>query len=261
MESTGDSLKIAMVQSLLHWENPGANRQMFSNKFEQIAEDVDIIVLPEMFSTGFTMSPDNIEKEEGEITLRWMQEMATLKNTAIVGSVVFEENGSHYNRLFFVKPEGEYLTYDKRHTFTLAGENEKYSAGTERLVVEYKGFLICPLICYDLRFPVWSRNTENFDILLYTANWPAKRIAAWDGLLKARAIENMVYCIGVNRIGTDAVGHHYPGHSSVYNPLGELKSFSEKEEIIIVKVDKSEVDQIRNNLRFLDDRDQFTLLN
>ncbi|MEO9662139.1 MAG: amidohydrolase [Maribacter dokdonensis] len=261
MEDKKDSLKIALVQSLLHWENPAANRQMFSDKFEQITEQVDLIVLPEMFSTGFTMSPSNIRKEEGSITVRWMQEMASIKNCAIVGSIVFEEDGSYYNRLFFVKPEGDFKIYDKRHTFTLAGENEKYSAGTERLIVEYKGFSICPLICYDLRFPVWSRNTQNFDMLLYTANWPGKRIAAWDALLKARAIENMVYCIGVNRIGTDSLGHQYPGHSSIYDPLGELQAFTKEEEIKIVKVEKSKVDKIKNKLRFLDDRDEFSLLN
>ncbi|TDS12719.1 putative amidohydrolase [Maribacter caenipelagi] len=261
MEKHNGRLKIALIQSTLHWEDPYANREMFGTKIDQIDEVVDLIILPEMFTTGFTMSPDNLEKKEGDTALDWMKKMAANNNSAIVGSMVFYDNGNNYNRLFFVKPNGEYETYDKRHTFTLAGEHEKYTAGTERLVIEYKGFAICPLVCYDLRFPVWSRNSENFDVLLYVANWPAPRINAWDALLKARAIENMVYCVGVNRLGEDKVGHQYPGHSSVYDPLGELISISEQEETIIVELVKDEIDLVRNKLRFLNDRDEFNLLN
>ncbi|MDF4220473.1 amidohydrolase [Maribacter huludaoensis] len=253
------SLKIAMVQSKLHWEDPEANRKMFSDKIEKIGESVDIIVLPEMFTTGFTMSPKNIGPKEGLITLDWMKEIAAAKDSAIIGSVVFQESGNYYNRLFFVRPNGDFDSYDKRHTFTLAGEDKEYTAGTKRVIVSYKGFLICPLICYDLRFPVWSRNTENFDVLLYTANWPTPRINAWDTLLKARAIENMAYCIGVNRIGEDEVGHKYPGHSSVYGPLGELIANSETEEIIVVEIIKNEINSIRDKFRFLNDRDEFKL--
>jgi len=261
MEQKENRLKLALVQSPLHWENPSANRDMFGTKIKQINEAVDLIVLPEMFSTGFTMFPSNVRKEEGPITLSWMQEMADNKNCAIVGSIIYYENDTHYNRLFFVKPDGEYSSYDKRHTFTLAGEHEKYTAGTKRLIVNYKGFSICPLICYDLRFPVWSRNTENYDVLLYTANWPTPRINAWDALLKARAIENMAYCIGVNRVGADELGHQYPGHSSLYDPLGKLIILSKIEENILVEVIKNEIDLVRNKLRFLNDRDQFSLLN
>lgn len=261
MEKHNGRLKIALMQSILHWEDPHANREMFGTKIDQIDEAVDLIILPEMFTSGFTMTPDNLEKKEGVATLDWMKKMAAINNSAIVGSMVFNDNSNNFNRLFFVKPNGEYETYDKRHTFTLAGEHEKYTAGTERLVIEYKGFAICPLVCYDLRFPVWSRNTENFDVLLYTANWPTPRINAWDALLKARAIENMVYCVGVNRLGEDMEGHQYPGHSSVYDPLGELISISEQEETIIVDLIKDEIDLVRNKLRFLNDRDKFNLLN
>ncbi|WP_036157247.1 nitrilase family protein [Maribacter forsetii] len=260
-EILNESLKIALIQSSLHWENPLANREMFNSKIEQINDSVDIIVLPEMFTTGFTMSPRNIDKREGIITLEWMKKMAAAKNSAVVGSIAFSDKGKNYNRLFFVEPNGEYQTYDKRHTFTLAGENKEYTAGTERLIINYKNFSICPLVCYDLRFPVWSRNTENFDVLLYTANWPTPRINAWDALLKARAIENMVYCIGVNRIGEDEVGHKYPGHSSVYGPLGELVILSGKEEVSVVEIFKNEVDIVKNKLRFLNDRDEFNLSN
>jgi len=254
-------LKIALVQCELHWENPVINREIFGDKIEQIEEDVDVVVLPEMFTTGFTMYPEHIDGREGELTVDWMRKVAVKKNCAIIGSMVFYENDSYFNRLFFIKPEGETFTYDKRHTFTLAGEDKKYTAGSQRLVVNYKGFNFCPLICYDLRFPVWSRNTENIDILLYVANWPAQRINAWDALLKARAIENMVYCIGVNRIGTDDEGHEYPGHSGLYDPLGKVLAFSEEEEVVIVEVRKKEIDKLRDKLRFLDDRDQFNLLN
>ncbi|MGO4919381.1 amidohydrolase [Maribacter spongiicola] len=259
MQQINSRLKIALIQSSLHWENPSANRGMFGDKIEQIEQDIDLIVLPEMFTTGFTMSPANIDNQEGLITLDWMIKMADYKKSAVIGSTVFYDNGNYYNRLFFVKPNGEYDSYDKRHTFTLAGEHEKYTAGTERLIVHFRGFAICPLVCYDLRFPVWSRNTENFDVLLYTANWPTPRINAWDALLKARAIENMVYGIGVNRVGVDEVGHQYPGHSSVYDPLGELISLTEKEETIIVELEKEKIDLVRKKLRFLNDRDDFTI--
>ncbi|WP_405412227.1 amidohydrolase [Maribacter sp. Asnod1-A12] len=261
MKQEKNSLKIALIQSSLFWEKPELNRDMFGMKIDEIDDEIDLIVLPEMFTTGFTMHPENIKNKEGSLTLDWMKKIATKKKIAIVGSIVFKDNGANYNRLFFVRPDGEYVTYDKRHTFTLAGENEKYKAGKERLIVNYKGFAICPLVCYDLRFPVWSRNTDNFDVLLYVANWPTPRINAWDALLKARAIENMVYCIGVNRIGVDDVGHNYPGHSSLYNPLGQLVNLSEKEETIIVDIFKNEVDEVRNKLRFLNDQDRFNLLN
>ncbi|SIP97312.1 nitrilase family protein [Maribacter ulvicola] len=260
-ENKNNGLRVALIQSTLYWENPVANREMFQTKIDQIIAPVDIIVLPEMFTTGFSMSPGNIKKEEGLKTLDWMKNIAHSKNTAVVGSIIFYENDKYYNRLFFVKPNRTFETYDKRHTFTLAGEDKEYSSGKERLIVNYKGFSICPLVCYDLRFPVWSRNTENFDVLLYTANWPTPRINAWNALLKARAIENMVYCIGVNRIGEDKVGHKYSGHTSVYDPLGELLLLSEIEETVIVELFKNEINLVRKKFRFLDDRDGFSLLN
>jgi len=255
------NLKIALIQSALHWEDPFANRAMFGSKIEQIDKNIDVIVLPEMFTTGFTMSPEKINGEESTLTLAWMKEMAAVKDCAIIGSTVYKEQDFYYNRLFFVRPNGEYSSYDKRHAFTLAGEHKKYKSGTERLVVQYKGFNLCPLICYDLRFPVWSRNTESIDILLYVANWPAPRINAWNTLLKARSIENMVYCVGVNRIGVDKEGHNYPGHSGVYGPLGELLVHSKEEEVLIVDVTKNNISKIRSKLPFLEDRDQFNLLN
>ncbi|WP_422083128.1 amidohydrolase [Ulvibacterium sp.] len=252
-------LKIALVQSPLFWEDPERNRKMFSKKLDAISNEADLIVLPEMFTTAFTMYPKNISEKEGIRTVEWMQRQAAGKNAALVGSIVFQEDGKYFNRLYFVEPDGGINTYDKRHTFTLAGEDKVYNAGEKKVLVKYKGFRFYPLICYDLRFPVWSRNTENYDALLYVANWPKPRIAAWDTLLKARAIENMAYCIGVNRIGRDDTGHEYVGHSAVYDCLGEQLVFSEKETILQVTLSREHIETTRNKLKFLDDRDHFIL--
>lgn len=259
MNEDRENLKIALIQSTLFWENPVGNRAMFSSKIEQLSHDIDIIVLPEMFTSGFTMNPEHIEDGESIQTLNWMKDKASETNCALIGSIVYKEDDIFFNRLFFVKPDRGYYSYDKRHTFTLAGEHKKYASGKERLLVEYKGFKFCPLICYDLRFPVYSRNTVDYDVLLFVANWPAPRINAWDTLLKARAIENMAYCIGVNRIGTDNEGHHYPGHSGVYDALGNLISFSKEEETIEIEISKNHLKEVREKLRFLEDRDQFNL--
>lgn len=253
-------LKIALIQSHLIWENPVANKDVFSEKIASIPDDIDLIILPEMFSTGFTMNPQNIDASEGIKTLEWMQEMALEKGLAIVGSMVYTEKGENFNRLFFVYPNGSYKSYDKKHTFTLAGEDQIYTAGNIKLVLDYKGFKICPLICYDLRFPVWARNVEDYDVLIYVANWPKPRIDAWDTLLKARAIENISYCIGVNRIGMDGLGYEYSGHSAVYDTLGHQIVYSEKEEIVHATLDKDHIGATRNKLRFLEDRDGFSLI-
>ncbi len=254
-----EELITALVQSPLLWENPAANRKAFSQKFFDIEENCDIIILPEMFTTGFTMKPSNIDVSEGAKTIEWIQLEATKKNAAIVGSLPFNDKGIYFNRLFFVEPNGNIYKYDKRHTFTLAGEDKVYTAGSEKLIIDYKGFKICPMICYDLRFPVWARNVEHYDVLIFVANWPKPRIVAWDTLLKARAIENMSYCIGVNRVGTDEVGHQYPGHSAVYDSLGEQLAFSGREEVLYVTLNKNHLSTTRNKLKFLDDRDDFTL--
>ncbi len=253
-----ENIKIAVLQAPLIWENPKKNRTLFAKKIELISADV--IVLPEMFTTGFTMNPDNISLSEDEATVSWMQQMSQKSNAAIVGSIVYREAKENYNRLLFVTPDGRICSYDKRHTFTLAGENKKYKAGTEQLLVSYKGFTFCPLICYDLRFPIWSRNTMGYDVLLYVANWPKTRVEAWDTLLKARAIENMAYCVGVNRIGTDANGLFYSGHSAVYDALGEQLSFSEDDVVLEVSLSKKHIVETRKKLGFLNDRDTFSLL-
>lgn len=253
-------MKIALIQTSLIWENPIENRSHLAQKITGFMEDVDLIVLPEMFSTGFTMNPKAIaETMQGE-TVSWLQHMAKAKNCAMIGSLVIEEKGNFYNRLVFVFPTGEIQHYDKRHLFTLAGEDKVYTAGTQKLIVDYKGFKICPLVCYDLRFPVFARNVENYDVLIYVANWPKPRVNAWDILLKARAVENMCYTIGVNRIGTDANKHEYSGHSQAVDFLGNyLLEPQESEGVFIVELNKDQVVETRKKLSFLNDRDNFTI--
>jgi predicted amidohydrolase len=253
-------MKIALIQSSLVWENPKLNRNHFEEKINAISENVDLIVLPEMFSTGFIMSPNLVaETMQGE-TVLWMQSLVKAKNCAITGSLIIAENSNFYNRLVFVFPSGELLFYDKKHLFTLAGEDKIYTSGKQKLIVEYKGFKICPLICYDLRFPVFSRNTEDYDVLIYVANWPKPRINAWDSLLKARAIENMCYTIGVNRIGEDNNKLQYSGHSQVTDFLGNyLIEPQENEGVYITTLNKNTLLETRQKFGFLNDRDIFTV--
>ncbi|MAB56829.1 MAG: amidohydrolase [Aequorivita sp.] len=253
-------LKITLVQSELIWENASANRELFSKKFQTFEGETDLIVLPEMFTTGFSMNAKKLAEPNDSDSLNWMISEARKYNCAITGSVIVSENDQFYNRLFFVLPDGTYEKYDKKHTFTLAKENETYTAGKERLIVNYKGWKICPLICYDLRFPVWSRNTEDYDVLIYVANWPKVRTVAWDTLLRARAIENMSYCVGVNRVGFDGNDHEYVGHSAVYDVLGKQVSPSAFDEFIeTVTLSKEHIESNRKHLQFLNDRDKFTL--
>tara|TARA_R100000935_G_scaffold13736_4_gene27461 strand:- start:22525 stop:23307 length:783 start_codon:yes stop_codon:yes gene_type:complete len=256
------NLNITILQTHLHWENPKANRAMFEEKIRAIKDQTDLILLPEMFTTGFTMNAEsNAEGKEGT-TLVWLKQLAKEKNCALTGSIIVKDNDLFYNRLYFVTANGTVKTYNKKHTFTLAGEHKTYKAGQNRIIVTYKGWRICPLICYDLRFPVWARNTEDYDLLLYVANWPEKRVSAWDALLKARAIENMSYCVGVNRIGLDGNGHNYSGHSAAYDVLGKQISTLdfETEFVETITLTKEHIESNRKHLQFLNDRDTFTLL-
>jgi predicted amidohydrolase len=253
-------MKVALIQAPLVWENPKQNRNYFEDKINSIKETIDLIVLPEMFTSGFTMNPKAVaESMQGE-TVLWLQVLAKAKNAAITGSLVIEEKGNFYNRLVFVFPSGAIKTYDKKHLFTLAGEDKAYTSGTQKLVFEYQGLKICPLICYDLRFPVFARNTEEYDVLIYVANWPKPRINAWDALLKARAIENMCYTIGVNRMGEDPNKHDYPGHSQVIDELGNyLIAPQEIEGVFITTLNKNTLEATRQKFGFLNDRDAFTM--
>ncbi|WP_047549922.1 amidohydrolase [Psychroserpens sp. Hel_I_66] len=256
-----NQLKVALIQSNLVWENPEQNRINFTNKISAILESVDLIILPEMFNSGFTMNADKVFETMTGSTVSWLQKMARLKNAAITGSMVVQENNAFFNRLLFVFPDGKIEHYDKKHTFTLAGEHKVYRAGTKKLIINFKGWTICPLVCYDLRFPVWARNTNDYDLLLYVANWPKIRVDAWDTLLKARAIENMSYCIGVNRVGLDGNGYEYSGNSGAYDVLGNRIDVIEKdkEATEIITLNKEHISQYREKLGFLNDRDQFNL--
>ena len=253
-------MKIAIIQSPLLWENPKSNRNYFREKINAITENIDLIMLPEMFTTGFTMNPNDVaETMQGE-TILWLKSLAKAKNSAITGSLIIKENNNFYNRLVFVFPSGEMQFYDKNHLFTLAGEDKAYAKGTQKLIVDYLGWKICPLVCYDLRFPVFARNVEDYDLLIYVANWPKTRINAWDILLKARAVENMCYTIGVNRIGFDATNFEYVGHSQTVDYLGNyILEPQETEGVFIVELNKEKLLETRNKLGFLNDRDSFEL--
>lgn len=253
-------MQISLIQAPLSWENPEANRNYFSQKLQEVPLDTLLVVLPEMFTSGFTMHPENVaETMEGE-TVNWLRTIAKARNFAITGSMVIREGDKYFNRLLFVFPTGEVEFYDKRHRFSLAGEDKVYTRGNDKKIISYLGWKICPLICYDLRFPVFSRFNDDYDLLIYVANWPQPRIYAWDALLKARAIENMSYVVGVNRIGEDVNNNSYPGHSQVLDYLGNytIKPSSD-ETIATVHLDKETMLANRNKFGFLRDRDTFTL--
>ena len=253
-----NTLHIAAIQAHLAWENPAENRNYFDRKISELDHKVDLIVLPEMFATGFSMSPQG-RADKGEM-LGWMKTKALETGAALAGSLMIEEDGNYYNRFYFVTPEGNVTSYDKRHTFTLAGEDKVYNRGKEKVIVNYKGWKLLLQICYDLRFPAFARNLEDYDALIYVANWPKKRIFAWDTLLKARAIENMSYCIGVNRVGLDGNGYEYNGYSGVYDSLGATLAFAEaKEQTIYATLSKEHLEETRNQLNFLADRDHFRI--
>lgn len=254
-------MKIAVFQTKLAWENPAVNRKFIEEYFLNEDEPFDLFILPEMFTSGFTMNPSAVaEPMDGE-TMTWLKGLAKAKNCAITGSLVIKENGNFYNRMVFIFPSGEVQFYNKRHLFTLAGEEKVYTKGTEKVIVNYNNWNICLQICYDLRFPVFVRNVENYDVILYVANWPKPRINAWDSLLKARAIENMCYTIGVNRIGEDANQLEYPGHSQVIDFLGNNMLNCESDlGVFVCELDKDQQLATRQKLNFLNDKDDFSLV-
>lgn len=254
-------MQIILIQAPLIWEDPKSNRNYFEAKINEYTTSVDLIVLPEMFTSGFTMNPENVaETMQGE-TITWLTVLAKARNFAITGSLVIVENGNFYNRLVFVFPSGEIQFYDKKHLFTLAGEDKVYTSGNKKIVVDYLGWKICPMICYDLRFPAFSRNLEDYDVLIYVASWPKIRTNAWDALLKARAIENMSYAIGVNRIGIDANGYEYIGHSQAIDFLGNhILIPLESEGLFLVELEKQKMVETRRKLGFLNDRDSFEII-
>lgn len=260
-------LKIALIQADLHWENADANLAMFEEKIWQINDEVDLIVLPEMFSTGFSMNPEPLAEVPGLKTEKWLKQMAAQKNALVGGSYIVNEGGDYFNRFVAAHPDGKVEKYDKRHLFSLAKEENFFKAGDDRLVIEFRGWKICPLICYDLRFPVWAKNnfdkvadTFEYDLLLYVASWPKPRIAAWDSLLKGRAVENQCYVAGVNRVGKDANDYEYIGHTQMIDYYGlEMDKMVNNEGTIIQNLSINDLMTYRKRFPFLADSDQFNI--
>lgn len=255
-------MKLALIQAPLVWEDVEQNRAYFKNKLNHIEEGTDLVVLPEMFTSGFTMNPERVFMTMEDKYIQELQTCCKTRHFALTGSIVIKEDNQFFNRLFFILPTGEFQTYDKRHLFSLAGEEKVYASGVDRLIIEYNGWKICPLVCYDLRFPAFARNVgEVYDLLLYVASWPDQRIYAWDSLLKARAIENMSYVIGVNRCGEDQNDNQYTGHSQVIDYMGQyLIDPLEGEVIRYVVLDKTIQDKARNRFAFLSDADAIEII-
>lgn len=279
-------LHITIIQSNLHWENIDANLKMFSQKIASISETTDLIVLPEMFSTGFTMNNKVVAEKMNGKAVTWMKSQAKEKNCVLTGSVVIEEGEKYFNRLIWMRPDGTYDTYDKRHLFRYANEQDHYTAGTKKLIVELKGWKICPMVCYDLRFPVWCRNSHPlsispkggdkhaqspspwgkdgmgcYDVLLFVANWPERRNHPWKTLLMARAMENQAYVIGVNRIGADGINVIHSGDSAAINFKGEVisKTKAHEESVETIGLSANALDEWRKAFPAWMDSDDFTI--
>ncbi|MDR0729051.1 MAG: amidohydrolase [Prevotellaceae bacterium] len=256
-------MKVALVQIPLTWENKQANIRHCEEQIRTLPNDVHLAVLPEMFTTGFSMQTETFAETEAGPTLRWMRRTARERAIALAGSAIIEDDGRYFNRLFFVFPDGAYQTYDKRHLFSMGDEHNHYAAGAQRLIVDYNGWRICPMICYDLRFPVWSRNCGYaYDLLLYVANWPAARIHAWNTLLQARAIENQCYVAGVNCGGNDNTGVRYGARSQVVDFKGHVVSVAAecRNEALIATLSREYLAAFRKKFPAGNDADSYTLL-
>ena len=260
-------LKISLIQTSLYWHNIDANLAMIEEKIWQIGEETDLIVLPEMFSTGFTNAAPALAEPMNSKTFRWMKQQAKQTQAIVTGSFIARDGKDLHNRLLWMRPDGGYAAYDKKHLFRMSEEHEIYAPGKERLVVEWKGWKICPLICYDLRFPVWSRNLTlndgslSYDVLLYVANWPAARSQVWRTLLEARALENLSYCIGLNRVGEDGMNIAYNGQSLIFNHRGEtLADLADENTITTIGLSKPALEEFRRKFPAYLDADPFTLV-
>jgi omega-amidase len=268
------SLSITLVQTALYWEDKAANLQMLQEKITAIKKPTHIVVLPEMFSTGFSMNPETLAETMDGPTVQWMRDLAIQKKIILTGSLIIEESGSYYNRLVWMLPNGQYSYYDKRHLFGYAGEDKKYTRGNRRLIASVNGWRVALQVCYDLRFPVWSRQNPppaagdgqkeeaaEYDMLLYVANWPQRRSTAWTTLLRARAIENQCYVVGVNRVGEDGNGIGHSGDSMVIDPLGDiLYHKTDEEDVFTVTLDKVSLEEVRAKFPFLQDADAFNMV-
>ena len=252
-------LKVTLIQAKQEWEDKDTNLADFTKMLNEIENPTDLIILPEMFTTGFSMDASSLAEPMNFTTFKWMQQQAAQTKAVVVGSYIVKEGEHYYNRLIWMKPDGTYAHYDKRHLFRMAGEDKQYTAGSELLIQDLKGWKVCPLICYDLRFPVWSRSVNlNYDLLLFIANWPKPRVNAWDTLLKARAIENLAYCVGVNRIGSDDNGLGYSGNSAIIDFKGHELFFNQNEPVIhTATLEYEPLKKFRDKFPVQMDADQF----
>lgn len=259
-------LHITLLQSALHWENPTANLNQFSEQLEKLPAGAEVVVLPEMFSTGFSMQPQQLAETMEGPTVRWMRTISQKKRIILAGSVMIAEGENFFNRFIWMQPNGVYYYYDKRHLFAYAGEDEHYTAGDKRVIVSVKGWKILLQVCYDLRFPVWARQSPGeepeYDAIIYVANWPERRSLAWKTLLQARAIENQCYVIGLNRVGADVNGIAHSGDSRIIDPMGQIL-FEHSHTPIMYShlLDEGLLLETRQKLPFLKDADPFQLLN
>lgn len=258
-------LLVSLIQTDLHWENKAANLSMLEDKIASIGK-AEVVVLPEMYSTGFSMQPALLAETMAGPTLQWMKTMAARHKIILTGSLIIEEDGNYFNRLIWMQPNGDLGYYDKRHLFGYAGENKHYAAGSKRLIASAKGFKINLQICYDLRFPIWARQqpqphvSAEYDVLIYVANWPQRRVHAWQTLLQARAIENQCYVVGVNRVGNDGNGICHSGHSMVIDALGNvLFDRADDECIHTVTLSMDALVEVRRQMPFLKDQDDFSI--
>ena len=255
------NLKVTLIQTELIWEDVESNLSMFDALIDNIQDDTHLIVLPEMFTTGFTMNAAGFAQNMDGSSVKWLRDKSRQKNADIVGSIIADDKGNFFNRLIWAKPEGDMFTYDKRHLFRMAGEEKVYSAGDKNIIIELFGWKIRPFVCYDLRFPVWTRNIDKqYDAAIFVANWPAARVSAWDALLKARAIENLSYTIGVNRVGEDGNQIMYNGHSAVYDTKGDSVCFIEdREDIQTISISYNDLNAYREKFPAHFDSDSFDI--
>ncbi|MDX9696045.1 MAG: amidohydrolase [Bacteroidales bacterium] len=256
-----NNLFISCIQTNLIWEDKEANFTNFESLFQKLPIESQIVVLPEMFSTGFSMNPQKFAEPFDGKTINWLKNQANKANKIIIGSIIITDNGNNYNRLVTVFPNGEILFYDKRHLFRMAGEHNHYSSGKNKLIFTLDNWNICPLICYDLRFPVWSRNKNNYNVLIYIANWPEARSYAWKNLLIARAIENQCFVIGVNRVGIDGNNIKHTGDSMIINPYGQIitQAKANEEQILSAELSFDEIESIRKKFPAHLDADDFEI--
>jgi omega-amidase len=254
-------MKISIIQPDTIWEDKAANFRRLGELMEPLFNETDIVILPEMFNTGFSIKPDLLSETPDDMTFNWMSGLAKNGNFGLCGSYIVKEGGNYFNRWVFVSPDNELSFYNKRHLFSMSGEDNIFSKGRNKLIFSFRGFRICPFICYDLRFPVWSRNLNEYDLMINSANWPESRREVWNILLKARAIENQCYVAGANRVGIDGEGIKYCGESAIIDPKGYIivSDNNYKERILTAEISLSELSEFRKKFPVSNDADNFSL--